>query len=155
MGEPTGLEAIRSLDYLILLCDDLAIMRNFYRDIMGFRLRDETPGEWVGFDVGHLFFGLRPRGRAYDGGSGGGANAPEASASVQMSFRVPPADVDTAFDTLSAAGVDVIEGPTDQDWTHRTLFVRDPERNIIEIFADIHPRDTRSAPTGVHTIVRD
>lgn len=150
MDDHTGLGAIRSVDYLIVLCDDLEAMRDFYRDTMGFRLRDEVPGEWVGFDVGHLFFGLRPRGRAYDG-----PRAPAESAGFQMSFRVPPADVDAASETLRDAGVDVIEGPTDQDWTHRTLFVRDPEHNIIEIFADIHPRDTLDEPTGNHAIVGD
>lgn len=143
----TGLAAIRSMDYVILLCDDLAGMRRFYAETFGFVIEDEVPGEWVGFRVGTLFLGLRPRGRGYDG-----PPAPEGAASVQISFRAPPADVDAAHDDLKRKGVDIIEGPTDQHWPHRTLFLRDPEHNVIEIFADIHPRDTASEPTGVHAL---
>jgi catechol-2,3-dioxygenase len=46
----------------------------------------------------------------------------------------------------------VIEPPTNQDWCHRTLFFADPEANIIEIFADIHPRDTAALPSKLHQI---
>jgi catechol 2,3-dioxygenase-like lactoylglutathione lyase family enzyme len=27
--------------------------------------------------------------------------------------------------------------PTDQPWGHRTLFVRDPDGNVVEIYAEI------------------
>ena len=148
MVENTGFGAIRSMDYVIVLCDDLDKMRRFYSEVFGFQIEDEDPGKWVGFRVGTLFLGLRPRGRSYDG-----PKIPETSAAIQLSFRVPPADVDVAYQTLTAKGIEVIEGPTNQDWTHRTLFFTDPENNIIEIFADIHPRDTAAAPSDVHQIV--
>ncbi|MEM8497672.1 MAG: VOC family protein [Pseudomonadota bacterium] len=147
MSKNTGFDAIRSMDYVILLCDDLEKMRRFYSETFGFRVEDETPGLWVGFRVGNLFLGLRPRGRLYDG-----PQVPRESANVQLSFRVPPADVDTAYETLKETGVEVIEEPTNQDWTHRTLFFTDPENNIIEIYADIHPRETASLPSGKHTV---
>lgn len=151
MDPKTGLGAIRKLDYVILLCDDLDIMKRFYRDVMEFEIEDETPGTWVGFRVGGLYLGLRRRGRRYDG-----PGIPDGAAAIQLSFGVPPADVDAAFETLEARGVAVIEKPTNQDWTHRTLFLHDPEHNIIEIFADIHPRDTLDAPSGVHAqLLRD
>jgi glyoxylase I family protein len=38
---------------------------------------------------------------------------------------------------LVAQGVPILRGPTDlPDWRHRTLFFRDPEDNIIEIYAE-------------------
>ena len=89
-------------------------------------MEDEAPGTWVGFRLGTLYLALRPRGRAYDGGQ-----IPADSAGVQLSFRVPPADVDIAFEELSQKGVDLIEGPTNQDWAHRTMFLHDPENNIL------------------------
>lgn len=67
MQPATGFGAIRSLDDVILLCDDLQSMEHFYRDLFGFAVEDRTAGSWVGFQVGALFIGLRPRGRAYDG----------------------------------------------------------------------------------------
>ena len=92
-----------------------------------------------------MFLGLRPRGRPYDGPS-----AMDGGASVQLSFQVPPADVDLAYETLIGMGIEVIEPPTNQDWCHRTLFFADPETNILEIFADIHPRDTAALPSKLH-----
>ena len=142
----TGLGAIRSMDYVILLCDDLALMKQFYIGVFDF-VPEEESEHWVAFRVGNLFLGLRPRGRPYDG-----PVIPAASAATQLSFRVPPADVDAAFSDLSAKGIKVIEKPTNQDWPHRTLFFRDPENNILEIFADIHPDDTIAAPSGQHLL---
>ena len=148
MNKNSGFGAIRSMDYVIVLCDDLEKMEQFYTDIFGFQIEDKEPGKWVGFRVGTLFLGLRPRGRRYDG-----PNIPDESAAVQLSFRVPPEDVDIAYQILQGKGVEVIEAPTNQDWCHRTLFFADPENNIIEIYADIHPRDTAAVPSGVHGLV--
>lgn len=142
-----GIGAIRSMDYVIVLCDDLARMKRFYTDIFAFRIEEESR-HWVAFRVGALFLGLRKRGRHYDG-----PEIPGMSATAQLSFRVPPADVDLAYEALQAKGVHVIEPPTNQDWPHRTLFFSDPENNILEIFADIHPNDTRSEPSGRHLVV--
>ena len=147
MSGNSGFGAIRSMDYVIVLCDDLDRMQRFYTDIFGFRIEDEEPGQWIGFRVGTLFLGLRPRGRPYDG-----PKIMDESAAIQLSFRVPPADVDIAYQTLKDRGVDVIEAPTSQDWCHRTLFFADPENNVIEIYADIHPRDTTSVPSTIHRI---
>lgn len=46
----------------------------------------------------------------------------------------------------------MVEKPTNQDWPHRTLFFRDPENNIIEIYADIHPDDTLLTASPVHRL---
>ena len=145
--ENTGFGAVRSLDYVILLCDDLEGMKAFYEKVFGFHVEEEVPGVMIFFRVGTLFLGLRLRGRHYDG-----PEIETESASVQISFRVPPADVDLAFEKLRALGIGVIEKPTNQDWPHRTLFFRDPENNIIEIFADIHPRETAEFSSGTHRL---
>lgn len=147
MNESSGLGAIRSVDYIFILCDDLERMRRFYTDVFDLRIEEETD-HMVVYRLGALFFGLRPRGRAYDG-----PEVPDTSAAVQLSFRVPPADVDLAYKALKARKVDVIEAPTNQDWPHRTLYFSDPENNILEIFADIHPDDTASAPSGRHLVM--
>ena len=144
---PSGLGALLSVDYVIILCDDLATMRHFYADVLGFTVAEETPGEFVGFVVGGLWLSLRPRGRTYDGPA-----IPLESAAIQISFRVPPDNVDLAFASLKELGVNIIEGPTNQEWTHRTLFLHDPEQNIVEIYADIPSESTRSEPTGVHSL---
>lgn len=148
MRDGTGFNAIRSMDYVIVLCDDLDRMQEFYASLFGFQVQIEEPGQWVGFHVGAMILGLRPRGHPYDGPGIEGS-----SAAVQLSFRVPPADVDIAHQTLKVKGIDVIEAPTNQDWGHRTLFFADPENNIIEIYADIHPRDAASFPSAIHRVL--
>ena len=147
MQHNTGFDAVRSLDYVILLCDDLEQMKAFYERLFAFQVEEDVPDVMVFFRVGTLFLGLRRRGRPYDGPA-----VPADAASIQISFRVPPADVDIAYQKLRDQGVEVIEEPTNQDWCHRTLFFRDPENNVIEVFADIHPRDTLQAPSGAHLL---
>ncbi|WP_299472255.1 VOC family protein [uncultured Roseibium sp.] len=148
INDRSGLRAIRSIDYVIVLCDDWKKMRAFFIDIFNFEIEQEEEGHFIAFRVGTLFLALRPRGRAYDG-----PRKSDGSAGIQLSFRVPPADVDLAYQALTDKGIDVIEPPTNQDFPHRTLFFRDPENNVIEIFADIHPRDTLPASSGLHRVV--
>ena len=38
-----GLASIRNLDYVVLLCEDLARARQFYLDVLKFRIERETP----------------------------------------------------------------------------------------------------------------
>jgi len=56
---------------------------------------------------------------------------------VQLAFRVPPNAVEVCHAELVAAGVPIVRGPTDiPSLRHRTLFFRDPEENVVEIYAE-------------------
>ena len=55
-----GIASIRNLDYVVLLCEDLVRARQFYLDVMKFRIERETP-TWVSFHVGSGLLCLRPR----------------------------------------------------------------------------------------------
>jgi catechol 2,3-dioxygenase-like lactoylglutathione lyase family enzyme len=57
--------------------------------------------------------------------------------SLQLAFRVPPRDVDRCAAELAEAGVPILLPPTDQPWGHRTLFFRDPDGNVLEVYAEI------------------
>jgi catechol 2,3-dioxygenase-like lactoylglutathione lyase family enzyme len=127
-----SLGGIGSFDYAILLCSKLAETRAFYSDVMGFPIETEREN-WVSFRVGATLLTLRPRGWSlFDDGE-----ALPGSAAVQLAFRVPPPAVDACHAELLAKGVPILRGPTDlPDWRHRTLFFRDPEDNLIEIYAE-------------------
>jgi glyoxylase I family protein len=128
-----SLSQIHSFDYAILLCDKLDETRAFYRDVMGFSIETDL-GRWVSFRVGATLLTLRPRGTWALGDDG---PAVPGSAAIQLAFRVPPPAVDACHAELVAKGVPILRGPTDlPDWRHRTLFFRDPEGNIIEIYAE-------------------
>jgi glyoxylase I family protein len=128
-----SMDAIRSLDYTVLLCTNLPQTRAFYRDVMKFPIETDFDN-WVTFRVGGSLLTLRPRGKWPLGDDG---KVTPGSASVQLAFRVPPPAVDACHEELVAHGVPIMREPTDlPNWRHRTLFFRDPENNIIEIYAE-------------------
>ena len=127
-----SLGGISNLDYTILLCSKMEETRAFYRDVMQFPIETDRKN-WVSFRVGASLLTLRPRGwSAFDDGK-----SVPGSAAIQLAFRVPPPAVDACHAELVANGVPILRGPTDlPDWRHRTLFFRDPEDNVIEIYAE-------------------
>lgn len=128
-----GLKDIGQVDYVVLLCRDMTAAVRFYRDVMGFPLAHDSP-TWVSFRVGETLLTLRPRGPFPAGDDG--PTVPGA-ASVQLAFRVPVAEVDICHAELVAKGVMILRGPTDLPaWRHRTLFFRDSESNLIEIYGE-------------------
>ena len=123
-------EHIRNIDYVILLCEDMARMKAFYHEILGFPIHRDWEN-WLEMRVGEILLTLRPRGRPYDGGKAAD------SACVQLAFRVAPNEVNTCYSELLQNKVDIIEEPRDWDYGHRTLFFKDPDGNILEIYAEI------------------
>jgi catechol 2,3-dioxygenase-like lactoylglutathione lyase family enzyme len=128
-----SLKDIRNTDYVVILCSNMKETRAFYQDVMGFPL-DHDSESWVSFRVGATLLTLRPRGRLFEWDDG--PSAPGAAA-VQLAFRVSPTALDACHAELVAKGVAILRKPTDLPaWRHRTLFFRDPEGNLIEIYAE-------------------
>jgi catechol 2,3-dioxygenase-like lactoylglutathione lyase family enzyme len=128
-----SLGEIHNLDYTVLLCSRMAETRAFYRDVMKFPIETDREN-WVSFRVGASLLTLRPRMKwsVCDDGK-----AIPGSAAVQLAFRVSPPAVDACHEELVAKGVPILRPPTDlPDWRHRTVFFRDPEDNVIEIYAE-------------------
>lgn len=133
MDAPHGLDALRQLDYTMLVCTDIAPMRAFYADVLGLPVEREIPGRYVELRVGASILGLRLRSRPYDG-----PPRDVAGASVHLAFRVPPRDVDIAVEQLRQRGVELLESVRDlPDFGHRVAFFADPEHNVVEIYAEI------------------
>src|SRR5687768_8358514 len=124
------LSSIRNLDYVILLCEDMEAMKHFYHSLLGFPIHRELEN-WVEMNVGASLLTLRPRGRAYDG------EKPANSAGVQLAFQVAADQVEPCHRELREKQVEILEPPRDWSYGHRTLFFRDPEGNILEIYADV------------------
>ncbi len=129
-----GIASIRNLDYVVLLCEDMVRARQFYLDVMKFRIERETT-RWVSFHVGSGLLCLRPRTLEGVFQDGPGALG---SASVQLAFRVSPPEIDECQAELVAKGVEMMGPPRDiPTWGHRAIFFRDTERNVIEIYAEV------------------
>jgi catechol 2,3-dioxygenase-like lactoylglutathione lyase family enzyme len=118
------------LAHTVLLCGDLERAVGFYREVLGLAVAAELPG-WIELDAGAGRLTLRRRDRPYDGGGPSGA-------AVQIAFLVAAeAEVDDWHERLAEAGVDVVEPPATTDYGHRTLFFRDPDGNVLEIYAEV------------------
>jgi lactoylglutathione lyase len=126
------LRAIRNLDYTVIFCRDLDAMRRFYADTMGFTLQRELGSTWSEYRIGASVLALTQRGGLFDD-----PPPPAGALSLQLAFRVAPREVDACAEALRAAGVRIEREPKDQPWGHRTLFFRDPDGNVLEIYADI------------------
>ena len=121
---------LHTLDYVILLCEDLAAMKTFYHETLGFPIERDWE-HWVEMRAGAVLLTLRKRGRPYDGPA-----APD-TAGVQLAFRVTPREVDIWHIGLLQNQVEILEPPRDREYGHRTLFFKDPAGNILEIYAEI------------------
>jgi lactoylglutathione lyase len=123
---------IRSLDYTVIFARQMPAMRDFYGVTLGFPLHKELGPRWVEYRVGSNTLALTQRGLLFDDPA-----PPVGALSLQLAFRVAPGEVSACAEALEARGVHIISGPTDQPWGHRTLFFRDPDGNVLEIYAEI------------------
>ena len=123
---------LRNLDYTVIYARDMAAMRDFYGKVMNFPVNRELGPQWIEYRVGANLLALTERGLLYDDPA-----PPNGALSVQLAFRVPPKQVDECAKVLESRGVAIDRPPTDQPWGHRTTFFRDPDGNVLEIYADI------------------
>lgn len=123
---------IRSIDYTVIYVRQMAAMREFYADTLGFALHREMGPRWIEYRVGANILALAERSGRFDD-----RPPPEGALSLQLAFRVAPGEVAACAAVLEERGVEIMSGPTDQPFGHRTLFFRDPDGNVLEIYAEI------------------
>ncbi|WP_247300582.1 MULTISPECIES: VOC family protein [unclassified Bradyrhizobium] len=124
--------AIRAIDYTVIFVRDMAAMRRFYEDVLALSLLRELSPGWIEYGLGSNTLALaRPSRTAAD------APTPSGSASLQLAFKVSATEVDACADELVRRGVGLLSPPTNQSFGHRTLFFRDPDGNLLEIYAEI------------------
>ena len=133
-GDGSPLRAIRAIDYTIILVRDMAAMRGFYEDVLEFALLRELSPRWIEYRIGPNTLAL-----ALPGRTAADAPVPPGTAALQLAFRVAPDEVDRCAEALTERGVALLSPPTDQPFRHRTLFFRDPDGNLLEIYAEITP----------------
>ena len=123
---------IRAIDYTVIYARQMPAMRAFYGATLGFPLHRELSPRWVEYRVGSNLLAL-----AEHGGRFNDPQLPIGALSVQLAFRVAPSEVASCAEVLKERGVNIVSGPTDHPFGHRTLFFRDPDGNVLEIYAEI------------------
>lgn len=128
----SAFRAIRAIDYTVIFVRDMAAMRRFYEDILGFPPIRELSANWIEYRVGANTLALaRPLRTAAD------APVPPGTAALQLAFKVSVPEVDQCADELLRKGVALFSPPTNHAFGHRTLFFRDPDGNLLEVFAEL------------------
>ena len=127
-----ALNQIRQIDYTVIFTRDIRAMREFYQSVMEFPLLRTLGDSWIEFGVGSNTLALRAYGPPFND-----TPPPPGALSLQMAFRVPPAEVAKCASALEAKGVKMIAPVTDHAFGHRTVFFRDPDGNVLEIYAEI------------------
>jgi lactoylglutathione lyase len=123
---------IRQIDYTVVFARDMEAMRHFYETVMEFPLQRVLSDRWIEYRVGSTTLALATHAPRFD-------DPPPAQGalSLQLAFRVPPQVVAECAATLEAKGVRLISPLTDHPFGHRTIFFRDPDGNVLEIYAEI------------------
>jgi lactoylglutathione lyase len=127
-----ALSHIRQIDYTVIFARDMDAMRHFYGTVMEFPLLRVLSDRWIEYRVGSTTLALTSHGARFND------TPPEQGVpSMQSAFRVPPQAVADCAAALEAKGVRLISPLTDQPFGYRTIFFRDPDGNVLEIFAEI------------------
>lgn len=122
------------LDGLGIMVDDMAAMVRFYRDVLGFEIKEDenTTNVYLEKD-GTLFLLYRKTdfekmtNRKFSYCNGINGHYEIALSAVNF------AAVDKAYSEVVAAGAESILEPTTEPWGQRTCYIADPEGNLIEI----------------------
>jgi lactoylglutathione lyase len=128
----SALSHIRQIDYTVIFARDMEAMRHFYEAVMEFPRLRTLSDRWIEYRIGSTTLALTTHGGRFDD------TPPVAGTlSLQMAFRVPPQVVAECAAALEAKGVKLVSPLTDHPFGHRTIFFRDPDGNVLEIYAEI------------------
>ena len=152
-GKATGLnlEVIKmKLDGFGLFVEDMPTMVRFYRDVLGFEIRESENAENVYLIKDGTLFMLYERknfekmtSRKYEYIKG--FNGHFEIALYVDTFE----EVDLEYAKAIEKGAQSILEPTTEPWGQRTCYIADPEGNLIEIGSFNRPFDSKTDFNGV------
>jgi lactoylglutathione lyase len=128
------------IGYVILYVDDVDRSVAFYRDLLGLPFKFAQAG-YAEFATEGTRFALYERARLPEliGRAAAGGDP-----AVEILFLVP--DVDAEAERLRQAGGEILSGPVDRAWGHRTLHLLDPDGHVVELAQEIPRTGPRVRP---------
>jgi catechol 2,3-dioxygenase-like lactoylglutathione lyase family enzyme len=120
---------IDHLDHLVLTCVDLDSTRHFYTEVMGMQLETFGAGR-IAFRFGNQKINIHIRGKEFEPK----AHLPVPGA-LDLCF-IAAVPLDEVIAHLAAVNWPIVEGPVERTGATqkiRSVYVRDPDFNLIEI----------------------
>lgn len=122
------------LDGFGIMVKDMAVMVRFYRDVLGFEIKEDENTSNVFLEKDGTLFLLYRRtdfekmtNRQYN-------YADNINRHYEIALSVENyAAVDKTFDEVVSKGATPVMKPTTEEWGQRTCYIADPEGNLIEI----------------------
>ena len=117
-----------------VITDDVAGLAAFYERITG------TPIEWSTPDFAEL---RTPAGTLAIGSTrtvalfGAGSARPADNHTAVLEFLVD--DVDAEYDRIRRTPTEFVNEPTTMPWGNRSLLIRDPDGNLVNLFTPVTP----------------
>ena len=123
-----------SLDGLGLFVDDMATMIRFYRDVLGFEIKEAEDAVNVYLIKDGTLFMLYERKNFEKMTSRKYKYLKGLNGHFEIALYVDTfEEVDIEFAKAVSKGATPILEPTDEPWGQRTCYIADPEGNLIEI----------------------
>ncbi len=120
----------RTLDYLVLVVEDVDRSVRFWRDVVGAE-HQHTAGDYAQFRIGEVRLGLFGADAMAETLGRPVAVPGPGAAGFEVGFLVD--DVDGSFRELVDAGARPVTEPADRPWGQRTAYVADPDGYLIEL----------------------
>lgn len=122
------------LDGIGLFVDDMATMIRFYRDVLGFEIKEAEDAVNVYLIKDGTLFMLYERKNFEKMTSRNYEYLKGLNGHFEIALYVDTfEEVDIEFDKAVSKGATPVLEPTDEPWGQRTCYIADPEGNLIEI----------------------
>ncbi len=122
------------LDGFGIFVEDMEVMIKFYRDMLGFEIKEDVDTSNVFLEKDGTLFLLYRRKDFEDMTSRSYGYAKGINGHYEIALSVDNyAEVDATYEKLMSQGVQSILEPTTEPWGQRTCYIADPEGNLIEI----------------------
>ena len=122
------------LDGFGIFVRDMPTMVQFYRDVLGFEIKEEenTTNVYLVKDETLFLLYRRTDFEKMTGSKFGYANGTNGHYEIALSVENYDA-VDKTYDLVIKNGATSVMKPTTEPWGQRTCYISDPEGNLIEI----------------------
>lgn len=122
------------LDGFGIFVEDMAVMVRFYRDVLGFEIKEDENATNVYLEKDGTLFLMYRRSDFEKMTNRGFSYANAINGHYEIALSVENFDaVDSTFQEVITKGATPVLEPTTENWGQRTCYIADPEGNLIEI----------------------